>query len=174
MAYQRPLYQTKDLRPEQGYFPKESRTVVFAADASITLTDTVVSPTSATGDMWPLLTPAAYDQAVGKWKPWKNTLGAIEGFIIGATGHSTANQHDGVSGMLQLKAGEDVQGVVMLAGEVDYNCIFSPDAAGTPSNLAYIRDVLAAAGTVDSNLVAALSSGPRTLGLWINGLASFR
>jgi hypothetical protein len=173
MALQRNLIDSRTLESEKGYYPTQSVTAVFAPSViAITDTDTRVTAAIPGGDTWPILTPLYFDATGGTggdgaWKIWTN-LFAIDGFLIGATGHNTSLMDSGRSGMLQLDTAADVQGVIMLNGEVDYHSIFSP------ADFLYVHEILAAAGTVDTNLDAALKTNLKSKGIFTTNLHGVR
>lgn len=176
MALKRQLYSETDLRSTKNFAPRHVITATFAADTTITLTDTDNEELVATGgftyqtggaaasdrgDIWPHLTPCYYDAGASAWKVWVEGQ-AIQGFILGSTLDSNQHGYENVGGRLQLDGSTTVQGLVMLTGDFDYNDVFLPP------------DMNPAGGALVADLRAACASGPRALGLIAYNLPEVR
>lgn len=130
-------YTPKQLRVDNGPFPKQLRAIAY----------TVQPKTFATGSVTlPALTPVAYNTSSGKWVVWTNSgsngTGTISGFVW--------------PDAVVLSSSGDVLGNVMLEGKINFNDIALPSG----QNL--------------SDLKTACQSGPRALGLIIEGLPNVR
>jgi len=113
------------LDPLKSYEARHVILGVFSEDTAITLVHTRVEDATLPdrGDTWPLLTPIFFDSVVSGWKVW--TAGrAIEGFLLGATGTSSRTgpylHGMNATGRLQLSATDEVQGLVIIQGQVWY------------------------------------------------------
>ena len=104
-----------------------------------TLLNVAGAPTYAPG------TPLTLN-ASGKWIVWTNTA-KVEGFVY------FQNEGDFPSHGVTVHATNDVQGIVLVRGQIHY------------------LDIPLPGGEVQGNLDTALKSGPRELGLDIQGLA---
>ena len=91
-------------------------------------------------------TPMGFDSAAEEWIVWSASgssgSDAIKGFIYQRA--------------VQTDATQQVQGIIMVAGEI------------------HAEDVVLPSGESQANLDAALKSGPRALGLFITGLVDVR
>ena len=92
------------------------------------------------------LTPVAYNTSTNKWTVWTNGGANGTGTIRGFVWPDA----------VELDSSDDVLGNVMLAGRVHYD------------------DIVLPYGETESNLQAALRSGPRELGLTIESLDQVR
>jgi hypothetical protein len=102
------------------------------------------------GDELPVLTPVAYNTSLNQWVPWTNGgangAGTICGFVF--------------PNIVSLLNASEVLGNVIMAGKIRYADIAAAVAErGVES---------------EANLKTALRSGPRALGLYVQGLDMVR
>ena len=127
VRYQRPLVEEVTFNdPHRNYTPGTDGVRIgdVAADATITVTDTLVEDVTSpvVGDIWPELTPMYFDSGVPKlWKVWTSGQ-PVEAFMLSTLGLSSK-----FFGRPQLHTTLETAQRLLMNGSVDAQSVYVPE-----------------------------------------------